>query len=128
MLKNPEKFKKLAKNNYVKYKEYRRVKAKEYYQQNRQKIKERQKKYNASEAGKMSRKRGKVKFLYKITYQQWLMLCEAVGKVCQICFEPHKISELEIDHIIPRSKGGESKLENYQPLCRLCNTKKASKV
>ena len=32
------------------------------------------------------------------------------------------------DHILPRSKGGENKLSNYQPMCFRCNQKKADKI
>jgi len=33
---------------------------------------------------------------------------------------------MTIDHIIPKSKGGESILDNYQPLCTRCNQCKGS--
>lgn len=32
------------------------------------------------------------------------------------------------DHIVPRSKGGKNRLENYQPMCERCNHKKGNKV
>jgi hypothetical protein len=35
---------------------------------------------------------------------------------------------MTIDHIIPKSKGGENTLENLQPMCHTCNTVKADKV
>lgn len=40
---------------------------------------------------------------------------------CQLCGSQEL---LELDHIIPISKGGEDKEENYQTLCKLCNVKK----
>lgn len=35
---------------------------------------------------------------------------------------------LEIDHIIPLSKGGSDKLENKQSLCQTCNNIKSDKT
>ncbi len=33
---------------------------------------------------------------------------------------------MTIDHIIPKSKGGESSLANYQPMCQHCNARKGN--
>lgn len=38
-----------------------------------------------------------------------------------------KMRCLEIDHIIPRSKGGSHKNENLQTACNRCNSKKGNK-
>ena len=32
------------------------------------------------------------------------------------------------DHILPKSKGGENRLSNYQPMCYKCNQKKADRI
>lgn len=43
---------------------------------------------------------------------------------CQACGSTEK---LEVDHILPISKGGDSRIENLQILCRSCNRKKRSR-
>lgn len=40
---------------------------------------------------------------------------------CQNC---HRQEDLELDHIIPLSKGGKDSEENMQTLCKRCNLKK----
>jgi HNH endonuclease len=35
---------------------------------------------------------------------------------------------IEYDHIIPRSKGGQNRVENIQLLCRQCNLKKSNRI
>ena len=45
--------------------------------------------------------------------------------VCQAC---GAMEYLSVDHRIPRSKGGPDDLENYQTLCRKCNSKKGNKM
>jgi len=40
---------------------------------------------------------------------------------CNACGEEFKLWNLEIDHIIPKAKGGGDYYENYQLLCGSCN-------
>ena len=46
--------------------------------------------------------------------------------ICNGCGNEYLIKDFEIDHIIPRAKGGGDYYENYQLLCGNCNRKKGS--
>ncbi len=59
------------------------------------------------------------------TLEEWFLLCFAVGFKCLCCGEKKK---LEVDHVIPVSKGGPSWLWNIQPLCGDCNKSKRDKI
>lgn len=55
----------------------------------------------------------------------WLAICEAYNHRCCACGSD---GPLEMDHVIPLSKGGTHSPENIQPLCVPCNRKKADKT
>jgi 5-methylcytosine-specific restriction endonuclease McrA len=44
------------------------------------------------------------------------------NSICLFCSSK---SELQIDHIVPISKGGANSIDNVQILCRPCNRKKS---
>lgn len=44
---------------------------------------------------------------------------------CHNCGGYFKKSEIDIDHIIPRNKGGTDDLWNLQPMCKHCNRSKS---
>ena len=52
---------------------------------------------------------------------------ESQKGICLECNEHFKISEMEADHIIPWSKGGKTKEDNCQMLCKECNQCKSDK-
>ncbi len=43
---------------------------------------------------------------------------------CELCGISAKEKALEVDHIVPRSKGGEDDISNLQALCYSCNSMK----
>lgn len=49
------------------------------------------------------------------------------GYECLSCGES-EISQLSLDHIIPRSKGGMAILSNLQTLCKNCNEEKGNRI
>lgn len=46
--------------------------------------------------------------------------------ICPLCKQHFKFDQMEGDHIKPWSKGGHTKLDNCQMLCKDCNRKKSS--
>jgi len=61
----------------------------------------------------------------KINKQELRDLCEGQKGKCNLCGEELDLN-CHLDHIIPLSKGGETKIENLQFLCKMCNCGKYS--
>ncbi|MEX2286414.1 MAG: HNH endonuclease [Planctomycetaceae bacterium] len=56
------------------------------------------------------------------TLRQRVQVLLRDGATCRLCgARPEHGARLEVDHIIPWSKGGETVLENLQILCKRCN-------
>ena len=49
------------------------------------------------------------------------------NKICNGCKNEYQIKDLEIDHIVPRSRGGGDFYQNYQLLCGNCNKTKGDR-
>ncbi len=54
------------------------------------------------------------------------VLKESGGK-CELCGVTKEDARLEVDHIVPRSKGGTNDKENLQVLCHRCNRGKSNR-
>ena len=57
---------------------------------------------------------------------RYRVLKESDGR-CALCGATKKERPLDVDHIIPKSKGGKNVRENLQVLCSLCNQEKGNK-
>jgi 5-methylcytosine-specific restriction endonuclease McrA len=47
---------------------------------------------------------------------------------CQYCQQVLNTGDLTLDHVIPRSRGGETTWENLVACCNLCNNKKGNRT
>jgi 5-methylcytosine-specific restriction endonuclease McrA len=47
---------------------------------------------------------------------------------CQYCLDTFKTSELTLDHVLPRSKGGKTSWENIVSACKKCNHAKSNRI
>jgi 5-methylcytosine-specific restriction endonuclease McrA len=62
---------------------------------------------------------------YHLREDFWKWLCAFLDNRCQSCGHQFPFRKLEIDHIVPLSKGGAiGDPLNVQPLCRSCNARK----
>lgn len=59
------------------------------------------------------------------TVQEWIELCKRYNHRCLAC---GKDEPLTADHVVPLSKGGTSNIDNIQPLCKSCNSRKRDKT
>ena len=50
------------------------------------------------------------------------------GHQCQYCGKRPPLRELNIDHVLPRSRGGDDSWENLVTACRVCNLRKGWKT
>lgn len=60
-----------------------------------------------------------------INISDWYAMLDAYNHACAYCGATEDITQ---DHIIPLIKGGLNIIENIQPLCRSCNSKKRDKM
>jgi hypothetical protein len=62
------------------------------------------------------------------TLYDWENLKAQYDWTCPSCNKREPDIKLTVDHIIPLSRGGSHNIENIQPLCGICNSRKFTKV
>lgn len=64
----------------------------------------------------------------KVSLKLRFSIYERDNYTCKCCGKHGYRNDLEIDHIVPISRGGKSTYDNLQTLCHNCNYKKGSKA
>lgn len=59
------------------------------------------------------------------TDAEWYALKQATGNKCLCCGAHESEKKLTRDHVIPLIVGGTDNIDNIQPLCQQCNSRKA---
>ena len=130
-LANPE----AAREHRRKWQQANPEKAKEgsrrYYHANSDAMKESNRKWyrnnpEASAAKYHRRQTLKTKAGGSYTAAEWKDLCHHFGNKCLCCGRDDV--KLTADHVTPVSKGGSSNIDNIQPLCGICNSRKKDKT
>jgi 5-methylcytosine-specific restriction endonuclease McrA len=108
---------------------YRRVR--DWQLNNPDKVKASTRKYNLSHRDEKRilsiNRRSKIKGNGgKIEKSEWVALCKYYGNKCLCCGVSGV--KLTIDHVVPIKLGGPNIIENAQPLCQSCNSKKHIKI
>lgn len=114
-----------VRQNYLKNKASRIAKMKIYQSTNRETYLAAQKGYYERNKSKWRVKKTRRILTGSYSQEEWKELCTRYGNVCLCC---KKTKILTADHVIPVSKGGTNTIDNIQPLCRQCNSKKGIKT
>ena len=111
---NPEVFRERVRKSYWKNPQSKLEKTRQWRQENPVKVNYYNHKYR-----EMKDSNGGI-----FTLDEWFSLCSLYEFKCICCGKQLSFRESSPDHVIPVSLGGLNLIENIQPLCRSCNSRK----
>lgn len=125
-----DKLKEYRKNHRLKYKALRNEQSKQWNRAHPEKHRQSNNKYqknnpDVSRQITKNRRERKKNAGGTISKQEWLDVLEKYGNKCLCCGSREFI---QMDHVVPLIVGGSNTIDNVQPLCRSCNSKKGIKV
>jgi 5-methylcytosine-specific restriction endonuclease McrA len=110
-------YREIGRNSYERHAEERRKYALEYY-----------KRFPEKSVAASNRRRA-LKYASKITHTEaeWQNLKTFYNFKCLCCGKQEPEIKLTRDHVLPLTQGGSDSIDNVQPLCARCNSKKNNK-
>lgn len=121
---NKEYEKKYRENN----KSHLLQKSKEWAKNNKERLNARMRRWRADNKDKVSVQKNNRRTREgsaKIANEEWAQVLEKYGNKCLACGRSDV--RITMDHVLPLCKGGLNVIENVQPLCKSCNSKKNTK-
>jgi len=110
------------------YRKWKRKTDPAYLERERKKLKA----YASTERGKETargcvrrRRARQAQVEHPLTSQEWQVVLKKYDYKCVYCGSKKRI---EMDHIVPLSKGGKHSIQNVLPACRSCNAEKNNKL
>lgn len=119
------------KRYYETYREKKREYLKVWKQRNPEKEREYARAHYLTEKGREAIRRAQLRRKNIAGFHSekaWTELKIALFYACVMCLRQEPEVKLTKDHIVPISAGGTDYIENIQPLCRSCNSRKGAKI
>ena len=69
-----------------------------------------------------------VKFRFNALHCNRKSVFKRDGHICQYCYKSFGEKELTLDHVLPKSRGGDKSWTNLVASCKKCNQKKGDKT
>ena len=104
-----------------KNRKYNKVHSKERIEYNREWRKNHKDKYRHQKRIRKAREKGAIG---SYSLEEWKGLKKKYNYTCPCCGRKEPEIELVADHMVSLKKGGENTIDNIQPLCRACNSRK----